>query len=220
MADKPLLFTGPMVRALLDGRKTQTRRVLKPKAVASLTCAHRVESIGGHPLAREYDRSWPIITGFTVGDRIWVRETWRPYGLDTPLSECRDHEDIMCRADANEAEVAVLNWKPSIFMPRWASRLTLIVTDVRVERLQAISREDAIAEGLIQFAHASPMARDAGCDWTYEGEPEGLCGSPISAYGALWDRINGAGAWYENPWVCAVTFTVHKHNIDQMGKAA
>ena len=92
--------------------------------------------------------------------------------------------------------------------------MTLTVTDIRVERLQDISRDDAIAEGLIRDETAAPLAVEMGCDWGFEGDTR--FGSPVSAYAALWDHINGAGAWVANPWVVAYTFTVQRQNIDRI----
>lgn len=103
-----------------------------------------------------------------------------------------------------------------MFMPRWASRITLIVTDVRVERLQNISEADAIAEG-VDTERCCGVPSDScgthlgGCC----GQPEAV--EPVEAYSDLWDEINGPGAWDANPWVAAYTFTVHHQNIDQIG---
>jgi hypothetical protein len=103
-------------------------------------------------------------------------------------------------------------------MPRWASRITLLVTDVRVERLQDISGADAIAEGLMENPAALRSAVEMGCHWGFEGDDR--YGSPISAYATLWDHINGFGAWDANPWIAAYTFTVHNHNIDELEREA
>jgi len=133
--ERPILFSGPMIRAILAGRKTQTRRVAK------LTGAGRVKEAGSH-------RNWHLADPDAVkacpygtpGDRLWVRETF-----------C----DTGCQRAVYRADTAVENWKyriwrPSIYMPRWASRITLEITDVRLERLQDISEADAAAEGVEQ----------------------------------------------------------------------
>lgn len=177
MADRPILFSAPMVKALLDGRKTQTRRILKPQPIGfdwyDLKCKPR----------------------FKVGDRLWVRETWNNAigSSDEPYFKATVAEDT----DWTAEERANLVWRPSIFMPRWASRLTLTVTDVRVERLQDISEEDAIAEGVpagLEHIHGPGGYRD------------------------IWETINGAGSWAANPWVVAITFDVLNQNIDEVAK--
>lgn len=118
-------------------------------------------------------------------------------------------------------------WRPSTHMPRWASRLTLTVTDVRVQRLQDISDADAIAEGVTRCTWAEDMAGDGRTEWHVPectpGEYPGCTNShptPRGPFMELWDQINGTGAWQANPWVCATTFEVHRCNIDQMPGAA
>jgi hypothetical protein len=192
MKECPILFSAPMVRAILDGRKTQTRRVVKPQPDTM-----------GERLSMRYLPYWhvggfrtlasapnPIRCPYGVpGDRLWVRETWRPVGLDTPLSECVDASDVEFAATSDEAALAVLRWRPSIHMPRWASRILLEVVSVRVEPVQDISAEDVIAEGL---PADMPMSR---ADW-------------ISSFSGLWDAINAKRGypWTSNPWVWVVEF--------------
>jgi len=214
MADRPILFSAPMVRALLDGRKTQTRRVAK--FVSPDGDGWHIHNSGGGMLGADDDAvrvSGPDYAPFAVGDRLWVKETWRAgRGYDgarprdmAPFSriwfeadDCNDNADAISRKA-----------RPSIFMPRWASRLTLTVTAVRVERLQDISRADAIAEGLTL---ASNVLEEF---WRWpEPHHENLWLSPPAAYRHLWNAINGAGAWNANPWVVAVSFDVRKGNID------
>ncbi|WP_416355525.1 hypothetical protein ACLNGM_14900 [Aureimonas phyllosphaerae] len=205
MADRPILFSAPMVQALLAGHKTQTRRAL----------AH--ETCRPGPALNEYG-DWIYIEGdgggrvavrFAVSDRLWVREAFsgphwchglppRDWPFDCPL---------WYWADDNPDEGDWTPPKPGIHMPRWASRLTLTVSDVRVERLQDISEADARAEGIV----------DGGCLSCGQPEPCGCAdASPdaVEAYAHLWDSINGKGAWVENPWVVAVTFSVVQRNID------
>ncbi len=205
MTDRPILFSGPMVRALLDGRKTQTRRdltktfarypqlegyetngTLKPIDGRSVPCVEFVHSNLGlwHPEENPSGRSgWYVPLKAAVGDRLWVKESWwiaTMYSYGTTPGGCeisppplahRKRDPVHYDADGNPPNVgnrtygpeglrggsfaapdpyAVWLKKPSIHMPRWASRLTLIVSDVRVERLQDISEEDAIAEGMVQ----------------------------------------------------------------------
>ncbi|MFP5078259.1 hypothetical protein ACLE20_13205 [Rhizobium sp. YIM 134829] len=227
MADKPILFSAPMVRALLDGRKTQTRRGLNPQP--SLTSFSGTSYIGkdgkGHSLR------------ISVGDRLWVREAWRTqkaFDEQSPSEIVSEFEDewgepaitTFYEADGRCDDHSVHLWqqsqlgrlRASMHMPRCASRLTLIVTGVRVERLRDITREDAIAEGLVKMPLAPARAVEMGCDWGFEGDSRH--GSPVSAYAALWDSINGEGAWNANPWVAVYSFTVHHGNIDQIGGAA
>jgi hypothetical protein len=247
MADRPILFSAPMVRALLDGRKTQTRRILKPQPTINsaglLVWDHGADFIQGTPD--------DIAAGQRIkfGDRLWVREAWwiatrysygtTPGGCDLPPPPlaARKSDPMHYAADGDPENCANRHYgpeglrpgsgafaapdpyavwlkKPSIHMPRWASRLTLTVTEVRVERLQDISRGDAIAEGLVTVPHAPGLAAEMECNWGFDGDARH--GSPVSAYAALWDHINGPGEWQQNPWVAAYTFTVERKNIDDV----
>lgn len=203
MGDRPILFSGPMVRALLDGRKTQTRRIFVPPA----------------PYAPHDDIGVEVAVGsiaprIKAGDRLWVREAhYKTDDGDYERAVCavdddevRDHLATIDRLKASHPQV---DWgrharlRPGIHMPRWASRLTLTVTDVRVQRLQDISEEDAEAEG-----YPSPEQR------AKSGVAEIRDAYPIAWYSWLWDSINGAGSWEANPWVAAYSFTVERRNID------
>ena len=194
--ERPIIFSSPMVRAMLDGRKTQTRRVIKEK----LMCGE-----DAHVNNCQYGKP---------GDRLWVRETWSK--AKSPMSS-----EVFYRADGEpkgkQYPLSFVEresrWRPSIHMPRWASRILLEVTNVRVERLHDISEEDAIAEGLkaitkdgktikygIPDRDGYPGNDDTGwdwCDWNV---------SPVSAYKMLWESINGQGSWVLNPWVWVVEF--------------
>ena len=206
MKERPILFSAPMVRALLDGSKTQTRRAVKPPRTRewfvledhgsgwwpyqsddgeSSNCNDGME----HPYACPYGRP---------GDRLWVRENgwqrpertpkmmsegahiWQPYAYDA---------DAQFGLGIANKTYKDLGWKrrPSIHMPRWASRILLAVTEVRVERLQDISRGDAMGEGC-------PFPNMAKGD------------DPKKWYAEQWRQINGADAWDANPWVWAVSF--------------
>ena len=182
--ERPILFSGPMVRAILDGRKTQTRRVAKP---LDITCPY------GSP-----------------GDRLWVRETWTP-----DHAAFYPHFPVCYRAgfgpeyerknghvwSSEQNAWFPWKWRPSIHMPRWASRITLEITGVRVERLNDISEEDAIAEGIHQFAALSLWGNDP------KGTPAKLVGgNPQEAFALLWESINGEGSWALNPWVWVIEF--------------
>ncbi|SKB32854.1 hypothetical protein [Sphingopyxis flava] len=269
MTDRPILFSAPMVRALIEGRKTKTRRIIKPQPPATVTSAGVISRssegqtdewswLSGDP--RDID-TWgfegDFKTRFVPGDRLWVKETWachwandnlKPSEIIDDLWSVRYFANDYVRPAARDGSAATLDQfkkkRVAIFMPRWASRLTLTVTDVRVERLQACSEADALAEGVCR---QYPTAEDhewlrAHHEENYGSPPsqadidqfdEGVfvvpgtdCGfgpkprQPIwgptatSCYASLWNSINGAGAWEANPWVVAITFTVEQGNID------
>lgn len=206
MTDRPILFSAPMVRALLDGRKTQTRRILKPQPV--------------NPYLENGDwwdetapgTATPMILKAYAGDRLWVKETHARVG-----DNCDDHMAcpdltrlVYYRADDVQPELS--RWRPSIFMRRQDSRVTLIVTDVRVERLNDCSDEDAFAEGIPLDNPRAGIEVDIDGQW--------WAGAARARYRKVWEEINGAGAWEANPWVAAYTFRVIKQNIDQIEKVA
>ncbi|WP_103173731.1 hypothetical protein [Paracoccus sp. SY] len=212
MADRPILFSGPMVRAILDGRKTQTRRVLKP--VRGLTLGDLQDEGEREGNTIHCARHQVQEPSFAPGDRLWVRETFSYECLDV------DRDGILPPwywADGNPSSGDFTRPKPSIHMPRWASRLTLIVTDVRVQRLQDISEADAVAEGIYEW---EPRDADG---MRHFGLPELGVSCPTAARGFmwLWDSLNEARGfgWNANPWVVAVTFSAHQRNIDQMEAA-
>jgi hypothetical protein len=165
-----------MVRAILDGSKTQTRRVVKPQA-AVLT-DEMARALGVQPPAAQNPPVIPCPYGIP-GDRLWVRETWADWS--DGLAPADESSHILYRADTDRPDPK--RWRPSIFMPRAASRILLEITDVRVQRLQEISDDDARAEGYDR-SHAFPR------EW----------------FALLWERINGADSWNTNPWVWAITF--------------
>ena len=232
MTDRPIIFSAPMIRALLDGRKTQTRRILKDGPDGEWFVDPNPRGDGLAWVAPEGVPSIPIRLPYDPGDRLWCRETWSGdwFFHDTPPSERKsncldgsphDKRDIWYWADGSPEYGDWEKPRPSIHMPRWASRLTLVVTDVRVQRVQEISEDDAEAEG----AGHCDMCNGVG--WL-NNNPDGgeecpCCGG--GSYGEdfadLWDSINakrGFG-WDANPWVAAISFTVHHHNIDQMEAA-
>ncbi|WP_144379542.1 hypothetical protein [Mesorhizobium amorphae] len=195
--NRPILFSSLMVRALLDGRKTQTRRVLSNDKFASLFNGTWSDDYVLDP----GNQSWrDAEIRFAVGDRLWVREAWRThrYYDDLAPSEMGGEESIVFEADHPPLEkrphrLADGRLRQGMHMPRWASRLTLTVTDVRVQRLQEITWQDAKAEGISGGYHQSEFA-------------------------SLWDSLNAARGfgWDTNPWVVAVSFTVERRNIDQV----
>lgn len=187
-----ILFSAPMVTAILAGRKTQTRRVIKPQPVGGFAgvCADGT-AFGATCSPQENVRMDRCPYG-VAGDRLWVRETWMQ-----PLPE---EKTIWYRADADATAEAFTQgcWRPSIFMPRWASRITLEVVAVRVERLNDISEADARAEGVAEIA-----TREMQSDSTIRP----LVISARSVFQSLWSDINGAGSWSANPWVWVIEFS-------------
>lgn len=251
MTVRPLLFSAPMIRALLAGRKSMSRRILKPQpptqeafpysgfslcpAIADgikMYSQNDYERLPKHPTKWELigsvgvarDAGFPKVydARFAVGDLIWVRERFIP---DAPSdSDAWDNwkcsftewdgcgreiasvppalqlpEHVIFAADPQWAEHQDWKWRPSIHMPKWASRITLKVTAVKVERLQEISEADAIAEG-VEAISLADVPRQA--SWSNRQD-----------FSRLWETIHGKGTWEENPWVIAVEFETIKKNI-------
>lgn len=235
MADRPILFTGPMVRALLAGTKTQTRRgIVMPKYRGhSSFGTSDMETCDWHFQDRELrwhdmrrDQLLELLQ-FHRGDRLWVRENWRcEAAFDDYAPVALPLGDIV--AVQYEADGARHMWqydhlptgrlRPSLHMPRWASRLTLTVTDVRVERLQDITNEDCIAEGVP--VHPNTRAPRTGPVNDAFAREHGLISHYGAEYKRIWEAINGSGSWEANPWVAVYTFTVQRGNIDQLARAA
>lgn len=197
MVIKPILFSGPMVRAILEGRKTMTRRIVQPQPKADIVDRHLYVDLASPK---------------QPGDILWVRETWGyhqdSYGDAWPIFYRADYPEGATtfpwgRKDEEGEEVICdlpRSWRPSIFMPKEAARLFLRVTAVRVERLQEISDADAIREG----ANCDEDGRNVGL-------AEKMRRGPDERFRDLWDSINGkrAGgtyAWNKNPWVWVITF--------------
>jgi hypothetical protein len=210
MADRPIIFSAPMVRALLDGRKTQTRRLVKRGPVREWLDA-------GFNLAFVNDPGNASALPYQRGDRLWVREAGNWQAAGTCQITGRHMRFGAYGADADPSAFSFFGGKkrPSIHMPRWASRLTLTVTEVRVQRLQEISEEDALAEGVDDERCCRAPSREFGPgDWG-----NACCGQPTvtdprEEFRALWTSIHGPGAWDENPEVVALTFTVERKNVD------
>jgi hypothetical protein len=187
--ERPILMSAPMVRALLVGTKTQTRRIVKAKGC-------RAFPMPAH-WGKEALETWaPHCPYGQPGDRLWVRETWwldvsNQNGLTISRYATEDaphHWRVPSPADLDRLKNKRLDQgrcRPSIHMPRWASRITLEITEVRVQRLQEISEEDCWAEGI-----------EADCTQA----------TPFLEYHELWESINGPGSWDLNPWVWAITF--------------
>jgi hypothetical protein len=235
-----------MVRAIIDGRKTQTRRiVMLPRWAEACNEDHEFEIDGEPPWPHAISRvssclapiecpyGWP-------GDQLWVRETCRayevpdgaeglafaekydwdtefpPYGLDGVIYKAdEDFRQIKNTAAASDAWARLNSYRgksgstvPPIHMPRWASRLTLRITAVRVEQLQEISKADAIAEGIERVSGSYFRV--------YEKGTEGEATIAIPSYRSLWESINGEGSWGLNPWVWVIEF----ERIEQQGAVA
>lgn len=215
MKERPILFSGPMVRAILDGTKTQTRRIVKPQP-------HFERRFAGDGLVlhkKKHDQTTSIYSPLIAdhcpygqpGDRLWVRETWQKAGGDT------GYWYAATDSEADDGASPVSRWKPSIHMPRWASRINLLITGVRVERLQDIWNNDTacIAEGIEEMPSekAGPEWRwwrnyTPGNGWTGDGGKPDRLGHPGNSFATLWKSINGADSWDPNPWVWVVEFKV------------
>ncbi|KTS11040.1 hypothetical protein SB2_07480 [Methylobacterium radiotolerans] len=229
MADRPIIFSAPMIRALLADRKTQTRRLAKVQIYDhvnprfSQLRAHREG--GGWRIYGSEPASDPFKVSYAIGDRLYVREAWAPLDALThsdPGAQALAERGFY-RADGSTVDGEISRWRPSIHMTRWASRLTLLVTDVRVERLQDISEGDAAAEGVERESADLPFYYVPGI-WPHSitavgvEEPGGR--HAARSFAKLWDHINGPESWQANPWVVAITFTVHARNIDQLAPIA
>ena len=214
MSDKPILFSGPMVRALLDGSKTQTRRLINPqpsKPWGSLFNEKGKWWTGDDFTAEVIET---LRVPYVVDDRLWVRETWTArmthgWTIADARSRMFDEEILYAADDVDGID----GWWPSIHLPREFSRLTLTVTGVRVQRLQEISEEDARAEG------ARPNIVDGPEGWEERTQTDYRGG-----YRTLWDSLNGKPGrkfgWDVNPWIAAVTFDVARCNIDAVSERA
>lgn len=215
MADRPIIFSAPMVRALLEGRKTQTRRIIKPQpelndaglwvwppnsAKISKRTWRGFCQTDEEGLKTFFDAPGKAQEALPakVGDRLWVKESvgWiSRIGTVYRADDC-DLSDYI--------EDGSLRWKSSLFCPRASSRMTLTVTEVRVQRVQEISEADARAEGVWRKFY-----------------PEGnevIERSFVQSFAHLWNTIHGPGSWEANPWVAAISFAVEQQNIDAVKK--
>lgn len=222
--ERPILFSAPMVRAILAGQKTVTRRPVRSQPDVPVTDAIPQRNFPHGPATIDWywrpkhghlngapSAGWDFKCPYgQPGDRLWVRETWfcdhfevmrgpylKPDDLD--IGEAREDGTLVYAADGlTPYEAEQPTWKPSIHMPRWASRILLEITDVCVEQLQDISEEHAIAEGVDvsicqQFLETSPTRHQCKL-------------AALHGFSGLWESINGAGAWDSNPWVWVVKF--------------
>lgn len=232
---RPILFSGPMARALLEGRKTQTRRILKlpttkgedkrgewePSTVGGGGCFDRDRN----PVP-EHVCIWNNRVGTTLvcpygqpGDLLWCRETWQLHSRATDVgkvvyraSEAASHTEFHELIPTSligdmQPKPFQEGWRSSLHMPRWASRLTLEISDVRVERLQGIGYCDALAEGSVPLS-VRPIPEGMSLE---EADRRG----GEEAFRPIWESINGPGSWKANPWVWVIEFRVHQQNVDQ-----
>jgi hypothetical protein len=195
MKDRPILFSGPMIRAILEDRKVQTRRVIKSQPTLPYAwhgCWDGAQFWTDNAQQGEKgETEYRTVPYGTIGDRLWVRETWRgQQGAIEYRADTDSHGPADGRADGESK-----NWRPSIFMPRWASRITLEVTGVRVERVQDITQQEVKAEGI------SPYTFARGC--LSETPPD-----PRWKFIEIWNDINAKRgySWESNPWVWVVEF--------------
>lgn len=208
MTDRPRIFSGAMVRALLEGRKTMTRRILKVPDTHLQFIGIYAPGLSAvfapNCMVRDQDISIRLPS---IGDRLYVRENYSGHYSYNEMSPSGWPVDgpLWYWADGNPEDGDWTKPRPSIHMPRWASRITLTVEAVKVERLQSISDADVRAEGIPEAAIDK---------WRQWLDPRDCAGS---AFKELWDSLNAKRApWDSNPWVVAVTFKVHKCNIDRM----
>lgn len=202
--ERPIIFSGPMIPPIMDGRKTQTRRVIKPQP----GCGPGYQPV--NVLLCPYSQ---------VGDLLWVRETWAyitdPFAISVGIRYRTDGAEQFFGSDnpklipngrtvynhCSKNYPDCVRYRPSIHMPRWASRITLEITDVRVERVQEITAAEAEAEGFVSTS--------------YKDAPKGSIGFPaqvavariaIGQFAGYWKILHGAGSWDANPWVWAISF--------------
>ena len=215
MRDIPILYRGPMVRALLAGRKTQTRRVMKqqPKSKPDVQQLFRDRACTQPVIVATWDvdgRSECCPSPYGApGDRHWVRETWA-YHVHAQGSARDEDGPFVFAADGKQALDLRLcdRWRPSIFMPRTASRISRLVIDVRIEQLQDISEADAVAEGIDPMPGRDGWWRTYRPDCIQHWDTAAELGHrmPSAAYASLWESLHGEGSWAANPWLWVTEF--------------
>lgn len=238
--ERPIIFSGEMVKAILDGKKTMTRRAVKTQPrdecteIATSACFGHVE----YRSTSEDRQTQSILAKIKcpygkIGDRLWVRETWIQ-GYDDPLIESEGDDEnavsIIYKADGKEeyrtcsaetaenwgdfsADSEMVGFKSPIHMPRWASRILLEITDIRVERLNDISEADALKEGIRNYNFEMEDSPDTYVGYTHLQKDDGkstLYKTPAIAFERLWDTLNAkkGNPWSSNPWVWVVEFKV------------
>jgi hypothetical protein len=201
MKERPILFSTPMVKVILDGRKTMTRRVIKPQ----FKILHALYPDGSIDTERIFRKSdWRIHCPYgQVGDRLWIRETFAPCQMLSGKTNITYKADggkppLYLMADGKEIPC---HWKPSIFMPRWASRITLEITNIRVEKLKEITHDDAVLEGCYYNFNLNKGL-------TCKLHPEVCDTATVHCFANLWDSINAKRgySWESNPWVWVISY--------------
>lgn len=213
MKSRPILYSTPMVQAQIAGMKKQTRRMVKNYIqYGCLTgdCPHDLQTDCNKAMRESCSYG-------QTGDLLYVRETWGRVGFPE-RNVYRANPADEYQWGSGKPSQGSFRWKPSIHMPRYASRLTNEITSVRVERLHDISAEDAIAEGIWPVRDCEGDV----CGYTnyfHTGEGTGYYVDPRDSYQSLWKTINGDQNWDENPWVWVIEFEVHQQNVDEFLKA-
>lgn len=181
MKERPILFSAPMVNAILDGKKTQTRRVIKGHWKEWLESINDITNLDAScALENQCPYGKP-------GDQLWVRETFHSPTDQVTIYRANWREDARARGFDNIPNTVNWKWTPSIHMPRWASRIQLEITGIRVERLQDISDDDALEEGV-------------------DRTNTSIKGYARQRFQNLWQKINGVDSWDQNPWVWVIEF--------------
>ena len=200
MKERPILFSAPMVRAILEGRKTQTRRAINQQPIIDpQTGDWIISTVSGEevwPIERWTKARATFCKYGKPGNRLYVRETWRPTSHRFPTGWPYEYRATA----AHDGTPTDGNWKPSLFMPREASRIILDIIDVRVERLNDISEQDAKAEGVSNASSFYGIGANDEMVNRY-------------AFRELWEKINGAGSWDKNPYVWVIEFKHNKQTV-------
>jgi hypothetical protein len=223
--ERPIIFSAPMVRAILDGRKTQTRRIVKPQPEPKehepgkhwwrSAAAQMMVDVEGFLIGDDETVPGCFCPYGNIGDRLWVRETvcildrdhwWDStepkdhlYSLNTPR---RNGCAYRSETDSDGESIRKgygYKWTPAIHMPRWASRLTLELTEVRVQRVQDIGHDGRRAAGVMAEG-ITPEQIAIEQKWFHPDD------APAIAFSRLWESVNGKGSWSRNDWVWAITF--------------
>jgi len=197
--EKPILFRTDMVQAILAGNKSMTRRIIKPQPIDEITdygdglCFYK--KLKGDP-------NIPIVfkSKYQVGDILYVKETWKWEG-ETKYTDVWPLGTFLYKVDFEEGE-GPSRWKSSLFMPRVAARIFLKVTDVKAERLQDITEEDAMGEGV-------DLTDTGWCNYLLKGK---TVSTAKQSFATLWDSINGKKSWHSNPWVWVISFEQLKNH--------
>lgn len=209
MKERPILFTPENAQKVFDRSKSQTRRIVKPQphedgfrvGIYTPTRIDREgEAYPGKACFGIWSEDWDIPCPFGgVGDRLWVRESWCQDSRGAPMM---NGEDCVFYKGAHPPGTWPSYWKPSLHMPRWACRTVLEITEIRVQRLQDISEEDAKAEG-IEYHNGLAVGHSG---YRHVQAHEYVYATATEAFKVLWESINGAESWKLNPWVWALTF--------------